>query len=704
MKLASIFSIGIQLMNRLTYARKFTFIITLFLIPFLIVLSLLILDINERITFAEKERKGIEYISEVRNFVQRVQQHRGLSVTYLQGGTHVKEDLAARQEMINGIIEKIDQINDRLGKNLLVEHRWDDLKNEWYEIELNVFSYNSEETIERHGAFIRNVANFQMYLATTSNLILDSDKANYFLVGAVLDDLPNMAEYMGMSRAIGTAVVNNKKLLEQENIDLLFNLKSMESYFNASNRKFQFAYMASAEVEREIEDEYKQAQQAAVTTFNLIDKQILTAPTINLTTDTFFSTITGSIDSVYALMEKGTEILDSRLTNHISVLKAMLLTVSAISIFVTAFLLYLFVSFYLGVRDTVIHLKEKMEQFANGDLTTKTNLVTKDETREIGIAFNQMSDNFRAIIFNNKEISEQIAASSEQLTASIEQTTDAIKQVAGIIEKVADGAETQVSGANESALASEEMALGIQQIAERSSTVSDFSTKTQEKAIAGGVTVNESKQQFNSIKEFVMNISQTIHELSNHSKEIGNITSLINGVAEQTNLLALNAAIEAARAGEHGKGFSVVADEVRKLAEETKTSTNKIASIIQQVQELTSHAVKTMDEGTTQVDAGTEVMKTLGVDFEEILTSINKVSDQIHEVSAVAQQLSANSEEVAATVNELSIIASDNSTNSQSVVASTQEQLATMEEINSAATELSLVAQKLNDMINKFKL
>lgn len=51
-------------------------------------------------------------------------------------------------------------------------------------------------------------------------------------------------------------------------------------------------------------------------------------------------------------------------------------------------------------------------------------------------------------------------------------------------------------------------------------------------------------------------ISKDMEQLSNTSKEIERIVTIITSIAEQTNLLALNAAIEAARAGEDGKGFA----------------------------------------------------------------------------------------------------------------------------------------------------
>ena len=86
-----------------------------------------------------------------------------------------------------------------------------------------------------------------------------------------------------------------------------------------------------------------------------------------------------------------------------------------------------------------------------------------------------------------------------------------------------------------------------------------------------------------STNEEISNLIQAVQEsetrlieLKASLENVGNITSVINGIAKQTNLLALNATIEAARAGEAGKGFSVVANEVKALAASTSEATMQI--------------------------------------------------------------------------------------------------------------------------------
>lgn len=125
-------------------------------------------------------------------------------------------------------------------------------------------------------------------------------------------------------------------------------------------------------------------------------------------------------------------------------------------------------------------------------------------------------------------------------------------------------------------------------------------------------------------------------ELSQSSKEITDVTSLITKIADQTNLLALNAAIEAARAGEHGRGFAVVADEVRTLAENTKSATAKINATIEKF----THATEIIVQDTENMASMTDDSKVAIGEFEKNISEVAKISLETYSKVNITQMIS----------------------------------------------------------------
>ena len=90
-----------------------------------------------------------------------------------------------------------------------------------------------------------------------------------------------------------------------------------------------------------------------------------------------------------------------------------------------------------------------------------------------------------------------------------------------------------------------------------------------------------------SLQAKVRQMAEQFRSLSEQTRQIGTISTLVSQLAGQTNMLALNAAVEAVRAGEHGKDFAVVASEIRKLADQSKQSAEQINNLVQNIQKAT---------------------------------------------------------------------------------------------------------------------
>jgi methyl-accepting chemotaxis protein len=345
------------------------------------------------------------------------------------------------------------------------------------------------------------------------------------------------------------------------------------------------------------------------------------------------------------------------------------------------------------------------KEVASGDLRTqKLNVRSRDEIKELAVAFEEMILQLRSIIGKVEQGSDHLAISSKMLTASAEQTSSATQHITEVAQEVATGSEQQVRGADDSARAMEEMTQGIGRIAESSSAVFEVSISAKHQAEEGNSAAQSAVKQMNQIYTASSRAADSVKKLGERSGEIGEIIEVITGIASQTSLLALNASIEAARAGENGRGFMVVATEVKKLAIQSEEAAKKISELIREVQTDTQAAVKGMVDGMTQAKEGVAVVEAAGQAFTEIRQAINSISAQIEEVSATSEEISAGSEEVAASVEETSRIAKQSADQIQMVAATSEEQLASMQEITSSAATLSSMALELQQAVSKFKL
>ncbi|SEJ09531.1 methyl-accepting chemotaxis protein [Propionispira arboris] len=384
-------------------------------------------------------------------------------------------------------------------------------------------------------------------------------------------------------------------------------------------------------------------------------------------------------------------------------------SMTAIAITVIALLLGVVVGILI-IKQITKRLSDSVKflgDIASGDFSQDVAEHSMKDQSEFGAlsqSVDRMNRNIRALIKQLLNTSEQVAAASEELTASAEQSALASNQIAESITEVAKGAEKQLEMAVSTNHIVEEMAKGIHQVTENTSEVARSTERTSTAAIEGGKAIEKTAIQMGTIEKRTDDTADVIGELEGKSKQIDTIVGLISNIAAQTNLLALNAAIEAARAGDAGRGFSVVAEEVRKLAEQSAHATKDITELIVDVQAKTKTAVNFMNESKREVKMGSELVDLAGKNFNEILTMIKVVADEINEISAATEELTSGTEDVVTATGNSSNETKKTAESTETISAATEQQSASMEEIASASTHLAKLAADLQNEIQKFKI
>ena len=122
--------------------------------------------------------------------------------------------------------------------------------------------------------------------------------------------------------------------------------------------------------------------------------------------------------------------------------------------------------------------------------------------------------------------------------------------------------------------------------------------------------------------DVVGKVVSTMADIEQSSRKIAEIIAVIDGIAFQTNILALNAAVEAARAGDQGRGFAVVASEVRTLAQRSASAAKEIKGLI--------------ENSVDKVADGSALVHQAGATMAEIVSSVQRVTDIMAEISAAS--------------------------------------------------------------------
>ena len=284
---------------------------------------------------------------------------------------------------------------------------------------------------------------------------------------------------------------------------------------------------------------------------------------------------------------------------------------------------------------------------AGGDLSVAIEVKPGDRASLL-YAMANMRDSLVAIVGQVRAGTLTIAKASAEITAGNQDLAVRSERQAGTLE--------------ETTSSMEELTSTVRQNAENARQANELAESASGVAQRGGAVVAQ--------------VVQTMSSINTSSRQIAEIIGVIDGIAFQTNILALNASVEAARAGEQGRGFAVVAGEVRNLAQRSAAAAREIKQLI--------------GDSVAKVDAGTRLVDQAGNTMQEIVASVQQVTDIMADISRASREQSAGIAQVHVAIAQMD--------------DATQQNASLVEQAGTAAASLHEQAGHLADVVSVFKL
>jgi methyl-accepting chemotaxis protein len=285
---------------------------------------------------------------------------------------------------------------------------------------------------------------------------------------------------------------------------------------------------------------------------------------------------------------------------------------------------------------------------SQGDLTQST---AKDYPGTFGEVLSGMNctvENLKTLVGEIKDSSEIIASAAKEIAAGNSNLSNRTEEQANSLEKTAANME--------------EFTHTVQQNSESANHANELARVSSNIARSGVIAVGQ--------------VVKTMEGINDSSSKIVDIISVIDGIAFQTNILALNAAVEAARAGEQGRGFAVVATEVRSLAQRAASAAGEIKNLI--------------GDSVDKVQDGSLLVAKAGKTMEEILNSIEGVTNTISEIRSSSDEQTTSIDEVNRALSYMDDV--------------TQQNAALVEQASAAAKSLEQQTHNLSATIGNFKI
>lgn len=385
--------------------------------------------------------------------------------------------------------------------------------------------------------------------------------------------------------------------------------------------------------------------------------------------------------------------------NSASFLLTILIIFLSIISLITAYLIS------RGIANSLMDLLMASQKMAEGDLTKRIKITSKDDVGIVGEAFNTAIENTHSLLKEVIADIDSLQNYSQTLSASVQEISVQTQSISSSTQEIVAGMEENSASTEEVTASSQAIFDSTKQLVQKAETGSVNAKEIKLRALEMKKNALYSAENARNLLEEKQNRIRQAIEDGKVVNEIENMADIIAGIAGQTNLLALNAAIESARAGEQGRGFAVVAEEVRKLAEQSAETVKSIQRTVQAVRDafsnLTEYSGDILKFISEDVTRDYESLVKTSMDYQK---DADFVDSLVEDFSSSFEQIAVSIEQVMTAMETVAASTQLGASDSQQISNSVTQVAVSVEEVANTAQKQSDLALTLNEMVKRFKI
>ena len=691
---------------------------------------------------AESELNGLEYLTPLESALESIALHRNLTMRYANAGvagrTALEPQITAAASGVDTALASLVMADQMTSRELQTDQAISELVATWESLQRRALTLSSSASFAEHSLLTSSgIVPLLESVGDRSGLGRSAGLSDYILAKLTVEALPTMSENLSQLRDLGSGVVTRRIITSEERQQINALVTRIEADFGEIKRDINSVAEGKPEQAQELRANLAEFESLANYTVSLTRWNVVERFNTDLLPATFFREATRSVDTGFNFLNTNVSLLKEDLEAQVAALRFRRLLNLGLLLLGLAVSIWLVLRIGRQITRPVDELAEVAGLVSQGDLSQFAQVGARDELGTLAASFNQAIVGLRQATERNEVDRQQ----SDELQRNVGQFLDVamdiadgdftkrgtvtedvlgnvvdainlmVDEVSGLLLEVRNASESVAQGSggmlnttqaisDTTTQQSQEAQKARQVTSSVTESMREMSQNAQASAVAAGQALTASAQSqeavdgtlqgMQNIRREVQAISKRIKSLGDRSLEISEIVDTISSISSQTHLLALNAAIEAAGAGAAGERFAVVAGEVRKLSEDSARATQRVATLIQDIQSEVQEVVGSVEDGTQEVEAGYRVATEAGARLKEVAAIVQESAQFAKSISDITQAQVSQVENVDSSVRSIA----DLSEASQVQVRQGRE----------SAEQLKALAEQLRESLSRFRL